>query len=137
MVFQEYAKYYDLIYQDKDYLSETDYVISLIEKYHPNSEKVLELGSGSGIHGRILASKGFKVSGIERSQHMIDLGLSSTSFKHQNGFSCTQGDSTATYLGDDFDAAISLFHVLSYHTTNNELQFVGVTMHYIDKGIDI
>ena len=81
MVFQEYAEYYDLIYQDKDYLSETDYVISLIEKYHPNSENVLELGSGSGIHGRILASKGFKVSGIERSQHMIDLGLSSTSFK--------------------------------------------------------
>ena len=122
MVFQEYAHYYDLLYQDKDYQSESDYVISLIEKYHPESENVLEFGSGSGIHGRILASRGFKVIGIERSQDMIDLGLSSTSFKNQNSiFACIQGDCTETYLGDDFDAVICLFHVLSYQTTNKAL----------------
>ena len=33
MVFQKYAQYYDLLYQDKDYQSESGYVISLINKF--------------------------------------------------------------------------------------------------------
>ena len=119
MVFKKYAQYYDLLYQDKDYRAETEYVLSLIQNYKPETQKILEFGSGSGIHGRILANAGFQISGIERSQKMIDLGLSSNQEKDQNtNFSCTKGDCTSTFLGDDFDTVISLFHVLSYQTSN-------------------
>ena len=119
MVFEKYAQYYDLLYQDKDYRAETEYVLSLIQNYKPETQKILEFGSGSGIHGRILANAGFQISGIERSQKMIDLGLSSNQEKDQNtNFSCTKGDCTSTFLGDDFDTVISLFHVLSYQTSN-------------------
>ena len=119
MVFEKYAQYYDLLYKDKDYQAETDYILSLIKKYQPETSKVLEFGAGSGIHGRILANAGFQISGIERSQKMIDLGLSSNQVKDQNtNFSCTKGDCTSTFLGDDFDTVISLFHVLSYQTSN-------------------
>jgi SAM-dependent methyltransferase len=122
MVFEKYAQYYDLLYQDKDYQAETDYILSLIKKYQPETRQILEFGSGSGIHGRILANAGFHVSGIERSQDMIDLGHSSNLGKDQNSnFSCIQGDCTSTILGDDFDAVISLFHVLSYQTSNEEV----------------
>ena len=122
MVFEKYAQYYDLLYQDKDYRAETYYILSLIKKYQPETTKILEFGSGSGLHGRILANAGFHVSGIERSQEMIDMGLSSNQEKSQNShFSCTQGDCTSTILGDDFDAVISLFHVLSYQTSNEEV----------------
>jgi len=122
MVFEKYAQYYDLLYQDKDYKRETDYISSLIMKYQPETQKILEFGSGSGIHGRTLANAGYKVSGIERSQKMIDLGHSSNQAKDQNtNFSCTQGDCTSTILGDDFDTVISLFHVLSYQTSNKEV----------------
>ena len=122
MVFEKYAQYYDLLYQEKDYRAETDYILSLIKKYQPKTSKILEFGSGSGIHGRILANSGFHVSGIERSQEMIDLGLSSSQAEEQNtNFSCTQGDCTSTILGDDFDTVISLFHVLSYQTSNEEV----------------
>ena len=31
--FQEYANYYNLLYQDKDYQSEVDYIERLIKKY--------------------------------------------------------------------------------------------------------
>ena len=48
MVFEKYAQYYDLLYQEKDYRSETDYILSLIKKYQPKTEKILEFGSGSG-----------------------------------------------------------------------------------------
>ena len=122
MVFQKYAQYYDLLYQDKDYQSESDYVISLINKFQKETKKILEFGSGSGIHGKMLANSGFEVLGIEKSQEMIDLGSLSTSSNEQGGnFSCMQGDCTNTFIGDDFDAVISLFHVLSYQTTNNDV----------------
>ena len=122
MVFEKYAQYYDLLYKDKDYRTETDYILSLIKKYQPETSKILEFGAGSGIHGRILANQGYKVLGIEKSQQMIDLGLSSTQGKNKNNsFSCIQGDCTSTILGDDFDAVISLFHVLSYQTSNEEV----------------
>ena len=122
MVFEKYAQYYDLLYQDKDYQKESGYISSLIKKYQPETSKILEFGAGSGIHGRILANAGFHVSGIERSQKMIDLGHSSNQGKDQNSsFSCIQGDCTSTILGDNFDTVISLFHVLSYQTSNEEV----------------
>lgn len=121
-MFKEYAKYYDLLYQDKDYQIEAEYILSLLNKHQPESKKILEFGSGSGIHGRIIAKEGFQVSGIEKSREMIDLGLSSNQGKCENtNFSCTQGDCTSTFLGDDFDTVISLFHVLSYQTSNGEV----------------
>ena len=130
MVFEKYAQYYDLLYQDKDYQKETKYILSLLKKYHLDSEKILEFGSGSGIHGRLLAKAGLEVSGVERSQQMIDLGLSSKQAKDQNtSFSCTQGDCTRTLLGDDFDSVISLFHVLSYQTSNKEVLAVLKNAH--------
>ena len=122
MVFEKYAQYYDLLYQDKNYQSETDFILSLLNKYHPESEKILEFGSGSGIHGRLLANAGLKVSGIEISQQMINLGLSSIQRNDQNtNFSCTLGDCTSTFIGDHFEAIISLFHVLSYQTSDEKV----------------
>ena len=43
--FNAYSKYYDLIYNNKDYSSEVDYVINLFKKYGSNINNVLELGS--------------------------------------------------------------------------------------------
>ena len=122
MVFEKYAQYYDLLYQDKDYQKDTKYILSLIKKYHLDSEKILEFGSGSGIHGRLLANAGLVVRGIEKSQEMINLGLSSNLGECENtNFSCTRGDCTSTFLGDDFDTVISLFHVLSYQTSDDKV----------------
>ena len=44
-VFADYARYYDLLYQDKDYAAEADYVASLIQQYHQAAQSILELGS--------------------------------------------------------------------------------------------
>ena len=71
MVFDEYARYYDLLYQDKDYQAEADYVAGLIRRFHPEARSILELGSGTGIHASLLAKKGFTVHGVERSPEML------------------------------------------------------------------
>lgn len=122
MIFEKYAKYYDLLYKDKDYKAETDYISSLIKKYHPETKKILEFGSGSGIHGRLLADFGFQISGIEKSQKMIDLGNKKPDLnKDASNFNCVEGDCTETFISNDFDAVISLFHVVSYQTLDEAL----------------
>ena len=122
MVFEKYAKYYDLLYQGKDYKAESEYISSLIKKYHPETKKILEFGSGSGIHGRLLGDLGYQVIGIERSQQMIDLGNQKAELSEvTSNFCCVLGDCTEAFIGNDFDAVISLFHVLSYQTSNESI----------------
>jgi SAM-dependent methyltransferase len=122
VVFEKYAKYYDLLYQDKDYKAESNYISSLIKKHHPETKKILEFGSGSGIHGRLLGDLGYQVYGIERSQQMIDLGNQKAKLvETASNFSCLLGDCTETFIGNDFDAVISLFHVISYQTTDESI----------------
>ncbi len=64
MVFKDYANYYDLLYSDKNYEGECDYIRSLINRHAPDANKILEFGSGSGIHGRLLAQTGFEVGAV-------------------------------------------------------------------------
>ena len=73
-VFADYARYYDLLYRDKDYEAETEYVAALICKFHPSARSILKLGSVTGIHVSLLAEKGFTVHGIERSPEIKKKG---------------------------------------------------------------
>ncbi|MBL7937685.1 MAG: class I SAM-dependent methyltransferase, partial [Bacteroidia bacterium] len=63
-VFETYSQYYDLLYKDKNYISETDYIVSLIETFNLSTKNILELGCGTGIHASLLAEKGYYVEGI-------------------------------------------------------------------------
>ena len=126
MVFEDYAKYYDLLYSDKNYKAECGYVSSLIQLYAPDAHKILEFGSGSGIHGNLLAQTGFVVHGIERSQSMIDLQKSHCNFttsgaSSKGSFNCVNGNCLNTEIGKDFDIALALFHVLSYQTSDDQV----------------
>ena len=119
-VFADYARYYDLLYRDKDYAGEVDYIASLLQRFKPEGQKKLvELGSGTGKHAALLAEKGYSVHGIELSQEML---LQAKELEGDNrGLVFSQGDIRSARLNSKFDAAISLFHVMSYQTTNDDL----------------
>ena len=51
-LFQKYAAFYDLLYRDKDYAAEAEYVARTIRSIVPDARTILELGSGTGRHGR-------------------------------------------------------------------------------------
>ena len=130
-VFNIYSKYYDLLYQDKDYEGEAAYVESKLQSNNIVSGNILEFGSGTGKHGRLLADKGYKVHGIELSQEMIDLADTNESF------SCQQGDICNTKVDKKFDSVISLFHVMSYQVSNQNLEsvFLNASRHLNSGGI--
>ena len=142
-VFGNYAHYYDLIYRDKDYEKEANFVHGLIQKYSPNARTILELGCGTGRHAELLASKGYKVLGIDMSREMLESAnrrLNNLEKKEQRSkLSFDQGDIRTYRIDHRFDVVISLFHVMSYQTTNKDLQDVLKTakVHLKSGGIFI
>ena len=91
---------------------------------------VLELGSGTGRHGRSRAASGFDVFGVERSASMVE---QAKRVDQQTGvagiFDCTFGDINTAAVGRTFDAGISLFQVISYLTANEDLPQAFGTVH--------
>lgn len=116
--FTAYSRYYDLLYQDKDYAGEAAYIRALLTRHGVAHGSLLEFGSGTGKHGRLLAQRDYQVHGIERSADMVAHSISAA------GFTCQQGDICTVQLGRTFDAVLSLFHVVSYQTSNIDLMAV-------------
>lgn len=136
-VFSDYAPYYDLLYRDKDYKAEAEYVANLIREFNPKAQNILELGSGTGIHASLLARMGFSVHGIERSQEMYtrSLALSDKQNSKYGRLTFTQGDIREIRLDKSFDAVIALFHVISYQTTNKDvLDTFATASHHLKPG---
>ncbi len=125
--FADYARYYDLLYRDKDYDGEADYVARTLRAAAPDTHSVLELGSGTGRHGRLLADRGFDVFGIERSPEMVASAEAAAAVTGPGRFNCAVGDACAVRLERRFDAVIALFHVASYQTTDADLQAMFTT----------
>lgn len=118
-VFADYARYYDLLYQDKDYAGEAQYISSLLRRFLPQAKALVELGSGTGRHAALLAGDGYSVHGVELSLEMLEQAQDLAG-RHK-GLMFSQGDIRSVRLGRRFDAAISLFHVISYQTTNLDI----------------
>ncbi|HMS64412.1 MAG TPA: class I SAM-dependent methyltransferase [Ignavibacteria bacterium] len=122
-VFNLYAKYYDLLYKDKDYFGESLYISKLIERFRPNSKSILDLGCGTGRHDIIFAENGFQVTGVELSERMIEqanFNKSKAGFISDLNF--IHHDIRNLKLNKKFDIVISLFHVISYQSSNSDLK---------------
>lgn len=116
-VFGDYSKYYDILYQDKDYTTEARYVHRLIQQHVPNAQTVFDLGCGTGRYSSELAQLGYIVHGVDLSEEMLN---EARKLKNNN-ISFSQGDMRTVRLERKFDVVLSLFHVMSYQTTNQEV----------------
>lgn len=123
-VFNKYSQYYDLLYKDKDYQAEVDYIHELIQRNNPGAETVLDLGCGTGLHAFLLSKKGYKVVGVDFSEEMIRLANE----KIYTDYSSTKdalefitGDVRNIQIDKKFDVVLSLFHVFSYLNLNNDI----------------
>jgi methylase of polypeptide subunit release factors len=62
--FQKYATYYNLLYKDKNYKAEIEYIDHLLDEFNHANSSVLEFGSGTGIHGYLLSNARRFIQGI-------------------------------------------------------------------------
>jgi SAM-dependent methyltransferase len=121
---EDYSEYYDLLYADKDYAAEVAFVRDIIQRHKPNARSILDLGCGSARHAVEFARAGLMVTGVERSSDMIARAkdrIGRLSPDLCGLLTLVEGDVTNYAATTRYDVVVSLFHVVSYQTSNNAL----------------
>lgn len=119
--FKKYAKYYNIIYRDKNYIGECNFLEKVFKGYSKRKiRSVLDLGCGTGKHTLILAKRKYKMVGMDLSLNMLDLARK-RSEKEGVKIDFFQGDIKNFDFKKKFDAAISMFTVIGYLTENKDL----------------
>jgi SAM-dependent methyltransferase len=120
-IFKDFARYYDQIYQDKNYSLECDLIETIFREYGKGaSHEVLDLGCGSGGHSVILARRGYHVDGLDRSEEMLSIAREKA--LHEGiGYNLRfhNGDIRHFTIEGLFDAAVMMFAVLGYQHENS------------------
>lgn len=125
-----YSQFYDLIYSKKNYKKEVSFIINLIKKKNIKVKKILELGSGTGSHGRYIKKLGYDIIGVEKSTHMIQI-----SKKKKVNFKIYNFDLKKFRINKKFDLVLSLFHVINYMTKDIEVtKFFYTANYHLKKG---
>lgn len=139
-VFKDYSAYYDLLYKDKNYAEEADYIHQLIKQHAPHATSILNLGCGTGNHDFLISEKGYEIKGIDFSEDMVALANKKLiEIKTAGKLSFETGDARSVRINKQFDVVISLFHVMSYQITNEDINKVFETarVHLKEGGLFI
>lgn len=124
-IFGDYARYYNLLYQDKEYAAEAEFILECLTRHGGMPATLLDLGCGTGRHALEMARRGICVTGVDMSATMLEMGrqLLATSPDLIEGVlppQLQEGDARTVRLGKHFDAVTSLFHVMSYQNTEED-----------------
>ena len=121
MVFKRYALYYDMLYQDKDYDAECDFLEEVFQAHACGpTRRILDLGCGTGGHAIPLARRGYAVTGVDFSAQMLSTAQAKSAMTGLP-IEFVVGDVRQMALGRTFDVVIAMFAVMSYQTSNADL----------------
>jgi SAM-dependent methyltransferase len=104
--YQELAKVYDLLYSRKDYLSEVDFLSTILQKYKVRS--LLDAGCGTGTHMALLEDRGFACTGADLNGQMLAIARNKVKGK------LIQADIADFSFGQKYDAVICMFAVFNH-----------------------
>lgn len=120
--FKKYSKYYDALYEVKDYNKEVGFLLSAVKKYSPLKVKnILSLGCGTAGHDIILAKMGFNVFGIDRSKTMIAIARDKVK-KENVKIDFKVADLTRFKTNKKFDFAMAMFNIVGYMAENESMK---------------
>ena len=137
--FNAYAKYYDDMYQAKDYVKETDLIESVFTRFSTTPvKKILSLGCGTGTYEIELAKRGYTITGVDISVQMLE--QAKVKIKQagvSDKITLIEGDIRKLHSLGQFDAVIMMFNIVGYLHTPADLTAVaaGVAAHLPGGGI--
>lgn len=130
-----YAALYDRLYAEKDYRAECDLVESARNRYsHFGGINLLDIGCGTARHAVEFASRGWKVTGVDRSTAMLELARARAVAA---GLDITfiEGDAQTFDATGPFDVALMMFAVIGYLHEAEEVERALVNVrHHLKPG---
>ncbi len=135
--FEAYAAYYDVFYREKNYPEECDVLERIFDQFAVSPVKqILDVGCGTGGHATVLASRGYVVTGVDRSSQMLRVARDKSRRLGVN-VEFERGDIRSWRGAGTWDAAIAMFAVLSYQAAHDDVTAVIETVrrHLAPKGL--
>lgn len=131
-----FASAYDLLYQEKGYDRECDFLEEIFAQGGHTIRSILDLGCGTGGHALVLARRGYSVTGVDRSSRMVSIAREKA---RREGLSIefVESDIRELSLNRSFDAVIAMFAVMSYQTRNTDVEALctAAFRHLHEKGL--
>ena len=136
-LYSELVKYYDRIYWWKDYNQEVDFLTKVLKRYEVRGKRILEVACGTGNHTKILAAKGYEITGVDISDEMLSIARRKVR-SHARFLRGDMRDLDAVVDGR-YEAAICLFSAISYNLTRSDLKrtIQGLYDHLKERGVVI
>ena len=108
-VFNRYSFYYDLLYKEKDYSEECDFIEGALKRFSPFPVKsVLDIGCGTGRHSLELARRGYRnITGFDLSESMLSRAKENAE-KENLGIEFIKKDARDFNFNGAFDLAIMM-----------------------------
>lgn len=132
--FQDYAYYYNAFYQDKDYSREALQIDRLLKKYGKDISQIINYGCGTGRHDLELSKLGYQCTGVDISALMVEIAQKNAKAEGNN-IVFSVADIREYVPQKKYDAVISLFHVMSYQNSNQDiLAAFHAARRALDKG---
>ena len=133
-MYKQFAKYYDSIYQWKDYESESKTLRTIMRKYKTSRGKeMLDVACGTGNHIQFL-KKYFNITGVDIDKDMLRIAR-----KKLPDIKFIRGDMRNFKLNKQFDVIVCLFsaigHLKTY--TNLEKTIKNFSIHLKSGGVII
>lgn len=131
-LYQDYYKYsdfYDIFNKYRNYNRETRFILNVAK----NKKYLLDLGCGTGTHLNILENLGYKVTGIDKSENMVNLA------KEKVKSDIFKADILDFKLDEKYDAIISMHSVFNHLKSYDEFEkaFSNALDHLNSKGVMI
>ena len=129
-MYKNLAKYYDFIYQGKDYQKEINYILELVSKYKKSTGNYLiDVGCGTGNHLKFLTDK-FNCTGLDINEEMLKIAQSKL-----EKCEFVKGNMVNFSLQMKFDIILSLFSSIGYVKTENNLKRTLANLsHHLNEG---
>ncbi len=113
--YNQLAKYYDLLYQDKDYPKEARFIRQIVRRRCPNAKSLLDVGCGTGTHLRLLQDDFKTLAGVDLSPQIV-----TEAKKKVPQAQFAVGDMKTFRLNQRFDVLTCLYSVFNYNLTPKE-----------------
>ncbi|MDF2187456.1 class I SAM-dependent methyltransferase [Paraflavitalea sp. CAU 1676] len=119
--FDTYAKFYNLLYKDKDYTKEAEYVHQLISKHcqkDRSAVSLLDLACGTGKHLFELSALGYEnLHGSDIAKPMIDVAVEQSGQSGKDIKFHNYSFQEAHNIPGKYDVVISMFSAVNYLTS--------------------